>query len=201
MLTIVLQAGGKSTRMGTDKGLMPFLGIPLVARLRDRFLILNGEIRVICNDFSGYEYLGLPLHRDILPDRGALGGLLTALTVSETPYVGLIAADMPFASPPLLAHLLEQIQLSGADAALPSTSHGMEPLHGLYRRSTCLSIVRDAISRDLWRMKAWHDQARVEILDPLETVQAAGSEHTFINLNTPDEFSAAEELALKFNLL
>lgn len=201
MLTIVLQAGGKSTRMGTDKGLMPFLGIPLVERLRDRFLILNGEIRVICNDFSSYEFLGLPLHSDVLPDRGALGGLLTALTVSETPYVGLIAADMPFASPQLLAHLLEQIQLLGADAALPSSSHSMEPMHGLYRKSTCLSIVRDAISRGLWRMRSWHDQARVEILDPLETIEAAGSEYTFVNLNTPDEVSAAEELALRFNLL
>ena len=201
MLTIVLQAGGKSTRMGTDKGLMPFLGIPLVERLRDRFLILNCEIRVICNDFSGYEYLGLPLHRDVLPDRGALGGLLTALAVAETPYVGLIAADLPFASPPLLAHLLEQIQLSGADAVLPSTRLGTEPLHGLYRSSTCSSIVQDAIARDFWRMNSWHDQARVEILDPLETIEAAGSEYTFINLNTPDEFSAAEELALKFNLL
>lgn len=201
MLTIVLQAGGKSTRMGKEKSLMPFLGIPLIERLRDRFLILNSEVRVICNDPAGYEYLGLPLHRDVLPGRGALGGLLTALTVSETPYVGLIAADMPFASPPLMAHLLEQIQLSGADAALPSTSRGMEPLHGLYRRSTCLSIVRDAISRDLWRMRSWHDQARIEILDPLETVEAAGSEYTFVNLNTPGEFSAAEELAVKFNLL
>lgn len=187
--------------MGKDKSLMPFLGIPLIERLRNRFLILNGEIRVICNDFSGYAYLGLPLHRDVLPDRGALGGLLTALTVSETPYVGLIAADMPFASPPLMAHLLEHIQLSEADVALPSTSHGMEPLHGLYRKSTCLSIVREAINRDLWRMNAWHEGAKIEILDPLETVEAAGSEHTFVNLNTPDDFSAAENLALKFNLL
>ena len=201
MLTIVLQAGGKSTRMGTDKSLMPFLGVPLIERLRDRFTDLESEIRVICNDCSGYEYLGLPLHRDVLPDRGALGGLLTALTVAETPYMGLIAADMPFASPPLMVHLLEQIRISGADAVLPSTSQGMEPLHGLYRVSTCLSIVQNAVGRDLWRMNSWHDQARVEILDPLETIEAAGVEHTFLNLNTADEFSAAEKLALIFNLL
>jgi len=188
-----------STRMGKDKALMLFLGVPLIERLRDRFLVLESEIKVICNDFSGYAYLGLPLHKDVQPGRGALGGLLTALTVTETPYLGLIAADMPFASPQLLNYLLEQIQGTGADAALPSTSGGLEPLHAVYRQETTLPLVREAIANDRWRMNAWHDQARIDILDPLETVDAAASEHTFVNLNTPDEFAKAEQLALKLD--
>ena len=187
--------------MGQDKALMPFHGIPLVERLRDRFLVLESEILVICNDFSGYEYLGLPLHRDVLPGKGALGGLLTALSITDTPYLGLIAADMPFASPQLLTQLLTRIQRTGADAALPSTEEGIEPLHGVYQAKTCLPLVKQAIANDRWRMRSWHDQARIEILDPLETIQAAGSEHTFINLNTPEEFAGAEEIALKYNLL
>ncbi len=190
-----------SIRMGEDKALMPFLGVPLIERLRDRFLVLKCEIWIICNDFTGYEYLGVPLHRDVIPNRGALGGLLTALTVAETPYLGLIAADMPFASPHLLTHLLAQIQRSGADAILPSTSGGPEPLHGIYRRKTCLPLVQEAIARDLWRMRSWHDQAKIHILDPVETSEVTGSEYTFLNLNTPEEFSTAEELALKYNLL
>jgi len=190
-----------STRMGEDKALMPFHGIPLIERLRDRFLVLNSEILVICNDFSRYEYLGLPLHKDVFPGKGALGGLLTALTVTDTRYLGLIAADMPFASPQLLIQLLERIQTAGADAALPSTKQGAEPLHGVYQPKTCLPLVQKAIANDRWRMRSWHDQARIEILDPLETVQAAGSEHTFVNLNTPEDFSAAEDMALKYNLL
>jgi molybdopterin-guanine dinucleotide biosynthesis protein A len=200
MLTIILQAGGMSTRMGEDKALLPFLGIPLVERLRDRFWVLNSEILVICNDFSRYEYLGLPLHRDVIPGRGALGGLLTALTITETPYLGLIAADMPFASPDLLVHLLKKIQLSDADATLPSTSKGLESLHGVYRRDTCLPLVQDAIARDFWSMISWHAQANIEVLDPRETA-AAGSEYTFVNLNTPEEFSTAEEMAVRLNLL
>ena len=187
--------------MGKEKTLMPFLGVPLIERLRDRFTILNSEIRIICDEFSKYEYLGLPLHKDVIPGRGALGGLLTALTITETPYLGLIAGDLPFASPQLLAFLLERIQLSGADATLPSTEGGLEPLHGLYRRDACLPLVQDAIARDLWRMRSWHEQAKIEILDPQETTAAADSEYTFINLNTQKDFSAAEELAIKFNLL
>ena len=180
---------------------MPFLGIPLIERLRDRLQILNSEIIIISNDFSGYEYLDLPLHRDVLPNRGALGGLLTALTITKTPFLGLIAADMPFASPQLLAYLLEEIQHGDADAALPSTSSGLEPLHSVYRRDTCLPLVKDAINRDLWRMRSWYDQARLLVLEPQNTTEVAGNAHTFINLNTPGEFSAAEELAHKLKLL
>lgn len=176
---------------------MPFLGIPLIERLKDRLQILGYEIKIICKENSGYAYLGLPLHADVLPGRGALGGLLTALTISETPFVGLIAADMPFASPQLLTYLLERIQLSDADACLPSTQGGLEPLHAVYRRDTCLPLIRDAIQRDLWRMRSWHDQAKIEILDPVETFKITDSTYTFINLNTPEEFSAAEELAKK----
>ena len=201
MLTIILQAGGLSSRMGRDKALMPFLGIPLIERLRDRLLILNSEIIIISNDFSGYEYLSLPLHRDLLPDRGALGGLLTALTISETPYVGLIAADMPFASPQLLTHLLDQIKHEEADAALPSTNSGLEPLPGVDRRDTCLPLVKAAIKRDMWRMRSWHDQAKILTLSPQKTTEVTGNNHTFINLNTPGEFSAAEELAKKLGLI
>lgn len=186
-----------SSRMGKDKGLVIFSGQPLVERLRDRFRNLNNEMLIICNDPSGYAYLGLPLHGDIIPDRGALGGLFTALTIAETPYVGLIAVDMPFASPPLLSYLLDRIQLSGADAILPSTQNGLEPLHGVYRRSTCLGFVREAIEEDRWRMTAWHHRARIEVLTPEETSSIAGSEFTFFNVNTPDDLSAAEELALR----
>lgn len=187
--------------MGQDKALMPFLGIPLIERLRDRFIGLNYEIRVICNEHSGYEYLGLPLYKDVMPGRGALGGLLTALTISETPYMGLIAADLPFASPGLLVHLLEVVQLEEADLAIPSTSRGQEPLHGVYRRETCLPLVKDAINQGLWRMRSWYEQATIKILTPVESDQAAGSPHTFTNLNTPEEFTLAEELAKKFNLI
>ena len=201
MLTIVLQAGGLSTRMGRDKALMPFLGIPLIERLRDRLLILNREILIISNDFSGYEYLGLPLYKDVIPDRGALGGLLTALTISNTPFVGLIAADMPFASPQLLTHLLELIQYEEGDAALPSTKSSLEPLHGVYRCDTCLPLVKDAIKRDLWRMRSWHDQANILTLSPQKTTEVTGNTHTFTNLNTPEDFSAAEDLAKKTSLI
>ena len=199
MITIVLQAGGKSTRMGKDKALLPFLGIPLIKRLRDRFSDMGDELLVITNDFSGYQDLAVPLYKDIIPDRGALGGLYTALSISKNPLVGLIAADLPFASPALLTHLIKILLTSGAEAAIPSTERGLEPLHAVYRRDTSLPLVKKAIDQDLWRMNSWFDQAEILILTPEETRKVTSSKYTFLNLNTPEDFQKAEKLALSLD--
>ncbi len=196
MITIVLQAGGKSTRMGKDKALIPFLGIPLIKRLRDRFSDVGDELLVITNDFSGYLDLAVPLYEDKIPDRGALGGLYTALSIAKNPLVGLIAADLPFASPALIVHLIKTLLASDADAAIPSTEKGLEPLHAVYRRDTSLLLVKGAIDRNLWRMNSWFDQAEILILTPEETRKVTSSKYTFFNLNTPEDLLKAEKLAL-----
>ncbi len=199
MITIVLQAGGKSTRMGKDKALLPFLGIPLIKRLRDRFLDVGEELLVITNDFSGYQDLAVPLYKDIIPDRGALGGLYTALSISKNPLVGIIAADLPFASPALITHLIKTLLSSGADAAIPSTERGLEPLHAVYRRDTSLPLVKGALDQNLWRVNAWFDQAEILILPPEETWKVTSSRYTFLNLNTPEDLQKAEKLSLNLD--
>lgn len=200
MITIVLQAGGKSTRMGKDKALLPFLGIPIIKRLLDRFLNLGDELLVITNDFSGYQDLAVPLHKDIIPDRGALGGLYTALSISKNPVVGIIAADLPFASSALMAHLINTLLASDVDAVIPSTGKGLEPLHAVYRRETSLPLVKRALAQDLWRVNAWFNQAEILILTPEETRKVTSSKYTFINLNTPEDLQKAEKLALDLGL-
>lgn len=174
---------------------MPFNGIPLVKRINDRFSIIGQETLLITNTKNGYTDFGLPIFQDIIPDRGALGGLYTALVIAREQYLGLIAADLPFASPELILSLLDLLQSSGADAALPSTEFGLEPMHAVYKTETCLPLVKNALDQNQWKMIAWHDHAKVKVLNPEETRQAAGSEHTFKNVNTPEEFQAAEKLA------
>ena len=201
MLTIVLQAGGKSTRMGTDKALLPFLGNPLIERLKTGFSDLADELLVITNNPDAYQSLGIPIHIDIIPERGALGGLYTALAVASFPAVGVIAADLPFASRDLLQDLFNKLQDSAAAAVIPSSEHGMEPLHAGYNREICLPLVLNAIEQDLWKMSSWHDQADILVLSPEETRKATKSEYTFWNLNTPDDLKQAEITAQNFDLI
>jgi molybdopterin-guanine dinucleotide biosynthesis protein A len=79
MLTVVIQAGGQSSRMGEDKALKPFLGRPLIQRVIERLAPIADEIIVTTNRPAEYGFLNQRLVADLKPGRGALGGLYTAI--------------------------------------------------------------------------------------------------------------------------
>lgn len=195
MITVIIQAGGQSKRMTRDKALVPFLGTPMIERSLDRFSTISAEIQVIHNQPESLNFLELNCYQDILPGRGALGGLYTALSIARTPLIGLIAVDLPFASPKLIQHLADQVVSNKLDACLPSTVHGLEPMHAVYRVETCLPLVKGVIEKDLWKMTAWHDQAKVGIIPPNDVLKITDCEYTFMNLNTPNDLKQAEDIA------
>src|SRR3990172_9050416 len=112
MLTVVIQAGGASSRMGEDKALKPFLGRPLIQRVIERLTPIADEMIVTTNRPADYEFLNtstrfasvhrLRLVADLKPGRGALGGLYTAIASAASPFVAVVACDVPFASPMLI---------------------------------------------------------------------------------------------------
>lgn len=197
MLSIVIQAGGASRRMGRDKALMPFLGQPLIQRVAERLAPAAAELLVTTNRPGDFAFLGLPLFEDLLPGRGALGGLYTALACASHPAVAVVACDMPFASAALLEHAHDALVRGRADLAIPHSGEGLEPMHAVYRRETCLPAIRSAIEEDQWKLIAWFPRVRVETL-PAETVRRLDpSGLAFWNLNTPEEFARAEKIALQ----
>ena len=195
MLTVVIQAGGQSSRMGQDKALMHFLGRPLIERVLERVSGIADELVIVTNHPEGFRYLNIPLFPDVIPERGALGGLYTALKAASHPKVAVVACDMPFACVEILAAGRVILEETNADAVIPKTEHGLEPLHAIYRRSTCLPLVEAAIQNDKWRMIAWHGDANIHLLSPAEIKHTRPWEQIFKNLNTPDEFQQAEALA------
>src|SRR4030043_1489998 len=102
MLSVVIQAGGQSSRMGEDKALKPFLGRPLIQRVIDRLSPIADEMIVTTNRPDDYAFLNLRLAPDFKPGRGSLGGLHTAIASATLPFVAVVACDMPFANPDLI---------------------------------------------------------------------------------------------------
>ena len=84
-LSLVIQAGGESRRMGEDKALKPFLGQPLILRVIDRLQWLPGEILITSSQPGKYAFLELKVFPDLYPGRGALGGLHAALFQASLP--------------------------------------------------------------------------------------------------------------------
>lgn len=200
MWTISIQAGGGSRRMGADKALRPFLGRPLIARLAERLAGLADELLVTANRPQEYAFVGLPVHPDLRPGRGALGGLHTALTVAAHPLVAAVACDLPFLSPDLLRRQRDLLESEQADVVVPAGPDGLEPLHALYRRATCLPLVESALDADQWKMTAWFERARVRVLAPDEWQAFDPRGVLFFNCNTPDEFARAEALAREYQI-
>jgi molybdopterin-guanine dinucleotide biosynthesis protein A len=197
MLTICVQAGGESRRMGQDKALMPFLGGPLIQRVIDRLSPIADEVIVTTNNPDDYRFLGLPLFPDLKPGRGALGGLYTALSSAAGEAVAVVACDMPFASPELIEAASRLLVEAGADVVIPDSGGGLEPMHALYRRETCLPAIESAIEADKWKLISWFPQVKVRALQPDEVKTYDPSGLAFWNLNTPEEFAEAEVRARK----
>jgi hypothetical protein len=78
-VTVAILAGGRSSRMGTDKAFVRVLGRPLIEDVLAQLEGVGSETLIVTNRVEDYRYLGVPLFTDVLPDKGALGGLYSAL--------------------------------------------------------------------------------------------------------------------------
>lgn len=194
-LTVIIQAGGQSRRMGQDKGLKEFLGEPLTQRLVKRLQPLGQEIFVIARQSSDYAFLNLPIYTDIQPGIGALGGLYTAMKVASTPFVAVVACDMPFVNCELLLDEWRLIRENGYDAVVPDHQKKLQPFHAVYRVETCLPVIDAAIERGEQKVLAWLAELNTCKIPTVEIRKFDPLCMAFINLNTPDDFKSAERIA------
>lgn len=195
LLSMAIQAGGLSRRMGQDKSSLVFCGKPLLQWVVERAQAIGNETLVIANQPEKLLFITCPVHPDEVPGSGPLGGLYTALLHSQYPSVGVLACDMPFFSPDLLVYAHGLLMDSGADVVIPETAKGLEPFHAIYRRETCLPLVWSALQAGEKRVIGWLTGARVKYLKPAEILPYDPQQLAFFNLNSPDDFQRAESLA------
>jgi molybdopterin-guanine dinucleotide biosynthesis protein A len=194
IFTVAVLAGGKSQRMGQDKSIMTFRGEVLIQRVLNKFVRLANEVIIIAPRNQEYLSLGVKVEPDILPGRGPLGGLYTALIKSSNQEVALIACDMPFVNPGLLLYQLDILLSDDMDVVVPSSEKGLEPLHAVYRKDTSLPAVKKALDSGERRLISWFSNVRVRILTQNETNPFDPLGLMFYNINTPEELTQAEKL-------
>jgi len=196
MLTVSIQAGGQSSRMGEDKALKTFLGRPLIQRVIERLSPIADESIVTTNRPEAYSFLDVRLIPDLKPGRGALGGLYTAIASASHPIVAVVACDMPFASATFIKTASQLLIEEEADVVIAKSNEGYEPLHAIYRRDRCLPAIEASIEADQWKVIAWFPQVKVRVLTPEELKHLDPTGLAFWNVNTPEEFAKAEKIAL-----
>ncbi|MCO6495761.1 MAG: molybdenum cofactor guanylyltransferase [Bacteroidetes bacterium] len=126
---IFIAAGGKSSRMGQDKGLIDIGGKKMVTHLTDRLNKNGFDFTVIANS-DGYLQLGFRVIKDVLSDKGPMGALYTAFCNTDKDYVLLLGCDTPFFPMESLYRLIEKIDFN--ETIVSQTKHGIDPLHGFY---------------------------------------------------------------------
>lgn len=171
-------AGGRSSRMGRDKALLPVGGETMLARTVRLVRDAAGSATLIA---PPDRYAGFDAVADKIENCGPLGGLYTALTISAADWNLVVSCDLPNLNAQLLDHLFEIAGRSRADAVVAQTAAGLEPLCAIYHRRS-LAAARSCLDRKILKM---HDFLSTLLLEP-----AAADARALANVNTPEEWLA-----------
>ncbi len=185
-LTVAIMAGGKSSRMGTDKSFVPFAGQPLIERVCDRVQGLGDELLLITNKPNDYTHLGLPMFTDEIPGCGPLGGIYTAVYRASNPHTLVVACDMPWLNQDLLRYMIGLRET--ADVVVPRWEKYPEPLHAIYSKA-CLAPIQEKLSGGQLKITGFFGQVAVRFVEREEIARWDRNGRSFTNVNTPDDIN------------
>jgi molybdopterin-guanine dinucleotide biosynthesis protein A len=190
MLTLAIQAGGLSRRMGQDKGIVHLNGIPLIEHVLNRLDDIADETIITSNHPEKYQFLNLPIAADKEPGSGALAGLQTALQAANGEYVFVVACDMPLVNRQLVEFIISQAD--DADLVIPIFNDRFQPFHALYHRNNCLRAIEQSIIDNQKRMISIHANLKVREIQSTEFQDLDPLGDSFININDPQELAQLE---------
>ncbi len=192
-----LLAGGKNRRYGSNKALEMIGGISLIDRALGVLDAVCPQVVIVANEPAPYEHTGRPVRPDCRPGTGVLGGILTALRWAvETGHDGalVLACDMPFVAPGLLAELIQRAGHDGISIAESGGPRGMEPLCAVYGVG-CVPYIEQALDRGERAVVSFFSDVSVCRLERTRVQEFGHPERMFFNMNSPEERTMAEELA------
>lgn len=122
-------------------------------------------------------------------------GIASSLTAARLPLVAIVACDMPFVSSKLIGALASCVEAEALDVCVPREERGIEPLCAVWRRDACAPVAQELLACDRQRIRCLINRVQAGYMDEPQIVKVAGSTLCFENVNTPEEFTAAELLA------
>jgi molybdopterin-guanine dinucleotide biosynthesis protein A len=188
-LAAAILTGGRASRMGgLRKATLALGGTSIIDRQLAVLRRVAAPVFLVTSAQAPSD-AELTVVRDEYPDRGALGGIYTAIVASPHERTLVVACDMPFLNAAFLAHLIGV----DADLVIPRTSRGYEPLCAIYSRA-CAPSIRERLTRGELEASRLPDGVRVAEVGP-ETVAAYDPDGLlFVNVNTPHDYERAKEV-------
>lgn len=185
--------GGQSSRMGTDKSQLVFGKQTSVERIAAALRPLTTTVKAVGARVQA-ETIGL----DSVPDKherwGALGGIQAALGACHSEWAVIVACDLPLVSHELFLRLWQLVQRNPGlfDAFVPiQPDERPQPLCAVYRREPCSETVARLIAEGEHKPRALLRKVRTRWVEFRELADLPGSEHFFLNVNTPRDYEQA----------
>jgi molybdopterin-guanine dinucleotide biosynthesis protein A len=182
-------AGGGSTRMGRDKARLELGGEPMVIRAVHLAEPHVASVAVVAPG-DRYAAMEMPVLPDRWPGAGPLGGIATALSTTSADWNLILGCDLPYLTSDWLAWLIPCAMNSPAQAVVPESRRGLEPLAALYHRA-CAAALTAAVERGVRRVTEALSEILVERVRAAEWQGLDPSGRLFDNMNTPEDYEEA----------
>ncbi|HJZ65178.1 MAG TPA: molybdenum cofactor guanylyltransferase [Candidatus Acidoferrum sp.] len=190
-------AGGASSRFGTDKALAEFQGQTMLARTAKLLSSAVSIVKIVspAAKLADAWYTTIP---DRWPGEGPLGGILTALLDAQresntNTWSLIVSCDMPFLTVEWLCFLAERALQSGAEAVVPKSVQGWEPLCACWRVPAA-EIVLPNFEAGTRKVTEALNALRVEVLDEKDWKRFDTNERLFWNMNTVADYEEARRV-------
>lgn len=189
--TAVVLTGGKSSRMGRPKALLPFDNEPLIAHVVRKLGRIFAEIVVVAAPDQELPPLPLTLVRDDVAYQGPVSGIYQGLNGATREVCFVTSCDAPFLNLTLISHLVSQ--MSGWDVVVPFWQDRLQPLHAVYRRRVA-PLLKEQLERGELRPIFLYDKVRTRKIQEDEIRRHDPEGLSFLNMNSPEEYDAALKL-------
>ncbi|TCI85019.1 molybdenum cofactor guanylyltransferase [Tenacibaculum sp. M341] len=181
-ITGIVLAGGKSSRMGTDKGLLLFQNTPFVQHSINALDCLVSDILLVSNNVA-YDVFKVKRVQDSVVDFGPVAGIYAGLSASLTPYNIVLSCDIPLIQTVILEKLLNAVDKTSEVILIESDGRKM-PLIALYKKE-CMFQFKDAIEAKEHKLQKVLGKLKVK-----SVLLTKEEEELVTNVNTKEELNA-----------
>ena len=183
--------------MGTNKAFVEVGGKPIIERILGQVKDLGEELLIVANEPEAYAHLGLPVVPDLIPSKGPLGGLYTAILASQGEHTLVVSCDQPFLNRDLLRYLIGL--RAGYDVVVPLNRDGYpQSMYAIYGKR-CAEPIRHRIEADQLKVIGFFPEVRVREVAGPEIDQFDPERVSFFNVNTPADLIEAQRLAARLD--
>lgn len=187
-MTAIILAGGRSSRMGTPKAMLPFAGEPLIVHIVRKLQPMFSDIVVVAAPGQQLPVMPVRTVEDEEPFQGPVGGIYYGLRAIADDFAFVTSCDAPFASTTLIEHLLRL--RAQHDIVVPQWDGRLQPLFAVFR-TTVLPVLGAQLRAGELRPVSLFEKVNTRIVHEEEIRRFDLEGSSFINMNTPGEYAAA----------